>query len=190
MNKNIKLTVTGLAFLALGFGLGPLLGGEQEQQENLDPPKPREQTGLGIEQLSELNGAEIPEELQVTEQYLTNRWGHLGEVPQVATGTTAEGEQWVRNKRVIVGRTGDGKQIYAHSYAMAHRFRGQLFNQGNQPEFQGSQLALEGWEPTGSGLSRQTLDLDQLEGSGPGQFAGPGGNYGGRGQGGGAQDDR
>ena len=143
-----------------------------------------EEERVGLEQLSELRAAEIPEELAITERYLTNRWGHMGDVPQVATGTTAGGEQWVRNKKVIVGRTGDGKRLYAHSFAMAHRFRGELFNAGNPANMQGATATVSDFTPTGSGLSYETIDLEDLPGAGPGQFSGAAGNPGGSGGGG------
>ena len=172
MNKNTKLLLTGLVFLFLGFAMGPLLdalGGEGKAPEPVASAKP--DNGLGLEQLSELRAAEIPEELAITERYLTNRWGHMGEVPQVATGTTAGGEQWVRNKKVIVGRRGDGKLIYAHSFAMAHRFRGELFNADNPANMQGATATVEGFTPTGSGLNYETIDLEDLPGAGPGHRA-------------------
>jgi len=174
LKKRDKLILTGGAFLLLGFCLGPLLdalfGDSGERGRTVAAPSISEEENQ--RELANLAGADIPEHLKVTEKYLTNRWGHLGEVPLVATGTTPEGQTWVRDTNVIVGRDGDGKKIYAHGFHMAHKFTGTTIRVGNRPDggFLGSRATASGvtFSPAARRDSER-MPLDQLPGSGFGR---------------------
>lgn len=120
MQNNQKLLVTGL--VAFGFAFGAYFALQGPKETNAAPvPALTKQQDREERRQRQLNlnlPKEVPDKLKKVEKGLAGRWDHLGEEVLTAASVDTDGEMLYFDKEILVGRSGDGKPIYAQG---AHR---------------------------------------------------------------------
>jgi hypothetical protein len=74
---------------------------------------------------------EIPQEFREAENYLEQRWGHMGDSGLVAPGILPEGDMYFQDKRIIRGVRGNGKPIFAKAFIRPEKFTGPTVKSGH-----------------------------------------------------------
>ena len=159
MQKNQKLGLVAIAFLAVGFGGWYITSYEptpaQASPVGLQGPKTAEQRRAKQQSMVI---TEIPEEKKKVEHALEDRWGHLGEEVLTAASIDKNGDTVYFDKKVIAGLTGAGKPIYAQGSHRSYLFAGPVVR---ELKYEPTSLTLKG-KTAGSGFLMKALKDGRL----------------------------
>ena len=132
MNRSLKLVLVAVFFVLGSAALALVL-----QRDNVpeELPAPSKKRGQLVQELIDFQPSpeDLPDEAKQVQTYLDERWPQFEDEGIVAAGIDPNGGQFYVSKRAIVGRSGDGKPLYAQSIMRAHRFEGPVFKYKDSP---------------------------------------------------------
>ena len=163
MTARLKLLLAFVLVLAAVFGVTLLMkeGPREEPIVQQQAPKAKSRPLPAKLEMP----ADAPAEATRARDYNDRRWSHMQDTPQVVPGVDADGERYFMMKDAIVGRDGQGNEIYAIGMLRLQRFEGPTYKKKDR--MTGSAFKLPGkFDPSAGGLASRVkskrIPLDQL----------------------------
>ena len=133
MQATQRTALLGAAALAIGAVLAVALG--DKGATSTESAKPRLGPAARQQKLAAMTKAsEVPEEKKVAENFAEDRWGHMGETPELLAHVGGAGETVIQPTRVWVGLNGKGEKVYMRAIARLHSQRYERLDKTKKPK--------------------------------------------------------
>ena len=145
MQTTQRNLLLGVAAIAVGAVLAVALGDRGSEA----PTVAKRKQGMAQRQdrLASLTRAsEVPDDKKLAQSYVDDRWGHMGEQPDLLPHVGGAGETVLQPTRVWVGLNGDGERVYMRAIARLHNQRYERLDKNQKPKV-GPVIRISDYQP-------------------------------------------